>query len=160
MASREIDTHTEPDLPPGNWTVVLRLSGVLDSPLPRETYTALKGTLPMNTLFGWGTQLCTKLWNPVDGAIYTRFKGDELPGMTVLRDSTTALVLGMRVSGVEAEIQARIAPTNEVNPHPGELPAVFPRLDRVTLEALAIQQELMAAPFEFNAADIDFLQDH
>lgn len=159
MASREVETRTEPDLPTGDWTVALRLSGALDTPLRREVYTQLQDTFQEDTPLGWGSQLRTKLWNPVDGAIYTRFTGVGLPGMSVLRDSTTAVVLGMIAKGIDAEIQARIAPTYEVNPEPSELPATFFHLDRVTPEALAIQQELLSAQLEFNEQDFKHLQD-
>ena len=66
----------------------------------------------------------------------------------------------MVAEGIEAEIQARMAPTQEVNPNNAELPAVFPRLDRVTPEALAIQHELLATPMEINTEELDHLQDH
>ena len=46
MSSNEVITRVQPYLPKGDWTVVLRLAGDLDTPLKPEIYDVLRAAVP------------------------------------------------------------------------------------------------------------------
>lgn len=158
--SYEIQTRIKPDLPRGDWTVLLRLAGVGDTPISPLASELLKDLVPRDVPGALASRwLITR--DEDNGKIYARFdgrKGEE--GLPVLAESVALLLGGTSILDLDVEIDARIEATIEINPNRA-LPVTFGYLRQdVTLEAREFQDSREAARFELDTSDLEDLQDH
>ena len=146
MSFPEKFTRIKPDLPKGDWTVILRIAGVGDTPLNPLASDYLEDVVPKQTAAA-AIQRHPFHWDASDGAIYTSYTAHNNEGTAALQSSTLSLFMGMQILGLEdAELQAGIAPTPDVSPN-RPLPETFPYLDDVTVEARTITDEARMHPY-------------
>ena len=114
--SYEVGTKLEPDYPSGNWTVVLRLAGIGNSPIAAGDSDFLRFVMPPRD-FGALAQKRAQERDDDSGAVFFRYDGDEdVKGELVVNSCVRAALNGVKILGLEVEIEAHMDATDQVSP--------------------------------------------
>lgn len=142
MSFDEIRTRVKPDLPRGNWAAVFRLSGIANTPIASSAYELFQVSLPSDSPCSVTNQLGIE-HDAVDGAIYARFDTTATEGMVALRESTHRILQGIRLLGLDVEIEAHIDSANQISPT-RPLPETYPYMQQdVTYEVRDIAEDII-----------------